>query len=119
MTYVNEQFEKYMGIQQELYAPAQAIGGALVETFERLARQHYDVLGDYVNFAVEQARLPSQVGNVNELFGRQVETSRAFGEKLARRAQEYVEIVQREQSKAEEIIVANDPAEKRAPKKAA
>jgi len=119
MNTFNEQFEKYLGMQKELFAPAQAISGVMMETFERLARHNYVVLGDYVNYAVQQAKLPAEVESVNDLFGRHVESSRSFGEKMVQRAQEYVEIVRNEQTKAEEIMAANEPVAKKAVKKAA
>jgi phasin family protein len=89
----SDQFKKFLDMQAQFFAPARAFNGFAAETFERISRQNYAVLGDYIDFAVEQARLPAQTANVNDYFTKQADASRSFGEKLYRRGQEYVEIV--------------------------
>ena len=102
MTTINEQFEKFAAFQKEAYEPVKAFTGIAAETFEKLARQNYAVFGDYVDFAIEQAYLPTRAKDANEFFGKQAETNRAFGEKLVARFQEYTEIARAAQDKAQE-----------------
>jgi hypothetical protein len=114
MTTYNEQIQKYIDFQREAFEPFRAFGDVAAQTFERIARQNYAVLGDYIEFAVDQAKLPTQVADVNDYIGKQMAHTRAFGEKLARRSQEYAEIARAAQDAAAVVV-----ADKRAQKKAA
>lgn len=116
MTTVNDQFQKYVASQTEALEPVRAFNSIAVETFERIARQNYAVLGDYLNFAVDQARVTTKATDVNEYFARQLESTRAFGEQLVRRSQEYLEIASAATSKAQ--VTAISTAEKAAKKAA-
>lgn len=102
MTDFNEQFNKYLDFQAQAYEPLRAFGGAAAETFEKLSRQNYAVLGDYVDFAVQQAKLPGQVADANDYAAKQFETTREFGERLAERVQGYVAIARAAQARTEE-----------------
>jgi phasin family protein len=101
MTTQNDVFANFTNFQKEALEPIRAANGVAAETFERLTRQNYAVLGDYINFAVEAARLPAKAADYNEFLAKQMETARAFGEQAVRRSQEYVEIVTAFQSKAQ------------------
>lgn len=123
MNKLNEQFEKYATFQAEAFAPFRAFGDVAAETFEKLARENYQVLGDYVDFAVNQAQLPANAKDFNEYIGKQIDVNRAFGEKLAARAEEYAAIVRRAQDRAQEVTVEVQEkavkAQEKATKKAA
>jgi hypothetical protein len=106
MTNLN-QFPNVFAFQKEALEPLRAFNGVAVEAFERLSQQNYAVLGDYINFAVDQARLPTNVANYGEFLARQIESTRAFGEQLARRTQEYVEIAGSVQAKAQDTVAAS------------
>jgi phasin family protein len=101
MTTQNDVFANFTSFQKEAIEPLRAATSVAADTFERLARQNYAVLGDYINFAVEQARLPAKTTNYGEFVAKQLETARAFGEQAVRRSQEYVEIVTAFQAKAQ------------------
>jgi hypothetical protein len=116
MSTVNEQIQNYWESQQEIFAPMRAFGGVAAETFERIARQNYAVFGDYVEFAVEQLKLSTQARDATDYFGRNWAQTQAFGAKLARRAQEYVEIAQSVQAKTQDAVGS---ADKRVARKAA
>lgn len=113
MTTYNDQIQKYIDLQREAFEPFRALTDVAAQTFERLARQNYAVLGDYLEFAVDQAKLPGQVTDINDFIGKQIASTRAFGEKLVRRTQEYAEIARSAHDAA--VVVA----EKRVSKKAA
>ena len=110
MTTLNDQFQKYIDFQRQAFEPMRTFGGIAAETFERIARQNYTLLGDYVEFAVEQAKLPAQSADFNDYFGKQIERSRAFGEQLVKRAQEYADIARTAQEKTQvaAAVVAGD-----------
>lgn len=101
MTTQNDAFANFTNFQKEALEPLRAANGIATEAFERLARQNYAVLGDYINFAVEAARLPAKATDYNELLTKQMEAARTFGEQAVRRSQEYVEIVTAFQAKAQ------------------
>jgi phasin family protein len=101
MTIQNDVFANFANFQKEALEPIRAANTIVAETFERLTRQNYAVLGDFVNFAVESVRLPSKATDYSEFLTRQMETARAFGEQAVRRSQEYVEIVTAIQAKAQ------------------
>lgn len=106
MNTTNDQIQKYWHFQNEILEPMRAFGGIAAETFERFARQNYAVLGDYIEFAVEQVKLPAQASDTNDYLARQMAHSRAFGEKLAKRAQEYAEIAQAAQARTQNAAVS-------------
>lgn len=112
MTTQNDVFANFANFQKEALEPIRAANGVAVETFERLARQNYAVLGDYINFAVEAARLPAKTTDYSELLSKQMETARAFGEQVVRRSQEYVEIVTAFQAKAVAQATTQAPVSK-------
>ena len=97
----NETFANFTAFQKEALEPMLAANTVAADAFERLSRQNYAVLGDYINFAVEQARLPVQNADYSQFLAKQTETVRAFGEQIARRSQEYVEIMTAFQAKAQ------------------
>ncbi len=98
MTTQNDQFTSF---QKEALEPIRAANGMAADAFERLSRQNYAVLGDYINFAVEQARLPTQTADYSQYLAKQMEHARTFGEQLVRRSQEYVDIMSAFQAKAQ------------------
>jgi hypothetical protein len=118
MTNINEQFAKIAAIQAEATEPFKAFGSLAAETFEKLARQNYAVLGDYVEFAVAQAKLPGQVKDGNDYVGRQIESTRSFGETIAARFQEFATIARTAQDQAQEATTPKT-ASKTTAKKAA
>jgi hypothetical protein len=101
MTTQNDIYATIAGFQKEALEPMRAVNGVAADAFERLSRQNYAVLGDYINFAVEQARLPVQTADYTQYLARQMEQARTFGEQLVRRSQEYVEIMSAFQAKAQ------------------
>jgi len=100
----NDPFANFIGFQKEALEPVRAANGLAADAFERLSRQNYAVLGDYLNFAVEQARLPAQTADYTQYLAKQMEFARSFGEQLARRSQEYVDLFSAFQAKAQSAV---------------
>jgi phasin family protein len=103
---MTDQLQKMMDLQKEALEPMRAYTTLAAETFERLARQNYAVIGDYINFAVDQARLPARAADPTELFTKQFDAMRAFSEQLTRRSQEYMEIASAVSSKTQATVAA-------------
>jgi phasin family protein len=104
MTTQNDQFATFIGFQQEALEPVRAATSMAADAFERLSRQNYAVMGDYLNFAVEQTRLPTQTADYTQYLAKQMEHARTFGEQLVRRSQEYVDIMSAFQAKAQAAV---------------
>jgi hypothetical protein len=103
---LTDQFQKMMDLQKDALEPMRAYTTLAAETFERISRENYAVLGDLVNFAVDQARLTSTTTDVTELMARQMEAFRGFNETLTRRTQEYMEIASAVTSKTQATVVS-------------
>lgn len=114
MTTYNDQIQKYVDFQREAFEPFRAFTDVAAQTFERLARQNYAVLGDYIEFAVDQAKLPTQVADANDYVGKQIAHTRAFGEKLVKRTQEYAEIARLAQDATASVVAEKQRAQKKA-----
>ena len=114
MTTFTDQFEKLSTLQSQAFAPARNLGGFAADAFESLARRNYAVLGDFVNFAVEQARLPMAVESATELFERQLSATQGFAEQLSTHAQAYVDLAKGLQDKAGDVVATEivEPAKK-------
>lgn len=104
MTTQTDPMQAFIGFQKEALEPIRAANGMAADAFERLSRQNYAVLGDVLNFAVAQARLPTSVADYTDYLAKQMEHTRAFGEQLVRRSQEYVEITSAIQAKAQTAV---------------
>lgn len=103
MTDFNEQFESFADLQKQAFEPARAFGAIAADAFERFARQNYAMIGDCMEFAVDQAKLAGAADDMNDYLARQVARNRVFGEKLAERAQEFTAIATDTQKATTEI----------------
>ena len=92
MTTFAENFEKMTELQKQGLEPVRNFAVFAIDAFEQVARKHYDVAGDVLEFAIVQARLPVNVAEPKEFFERQMTSTREFVELLANRANEYVEL---------------------------
>jgi hypothetical protein len=89
----SEQFEQFSQYQKDAVASLQARGVAGVDSFEKLARFNLAVLGDAVDFSVEQAQLATTATEPAEYFNKQIDSATAFGKVVQARTQEYVELL--------------------------
>ncbi len=113
MENLNKQFEKITAIQAEAFEPVRAFGGIAADTFERVARQNYAVIGDYVEFAVGQAKLTTEAKDPTDYMGKQIEAVNAFGAQLMERVNQYMTIAQTAQNQVQETAL-DQTAEKQA-----
>ena len=121
MTTISDNFETFSKIQKEGLEPLREFTGVVVDGFEKFARKNYALYGDVLDYTVSQARLTAEASDPKELFEAQVERNKAFGELLAERINEYVELgkdVQQEAS-AKVAKAAKAPKAARTVKKAA
>lgn len=122
MKNVNEQFAEMQKKTLESLEPMKNMNTLAAEAFERIARKNYDLMGDLVDYAVAQVKVPANPNNLQEVYEQKVAETKAFAEKVNERAKEYValagELGELAQSKTAETAEAAAPA-KAAPAKAA
>lgn len=90
MKTVNEQLAEMQKKTLESLEPMQNMNSVAAEAFERIARKNYDLMGDLVEYAVAQVKLPAAGTNLQEVFEKRVADTRAFADKVNERAAEYV-----------------------------
>lgn len=88
----NAQVEEMMNAQKQQFEPVLKWNAFTAQAFEMVARKNYEVAGDYLNFMVDQAKMPAQDKPVQDIVADFVEGTRAFSEKMAKRGAEYVEL---------------------------
>jgi len=119
MKTVNEQIaEMQKDVQKNMNSVA-------AEAFERIARKNYDLMGDLVEYAVAQVKLPSAESNLQDVYEQRVADTKAFADKVNTRAAEYVALAGElgemvtatasEQTPASKISAQKAPAAKKKP----
>jgi hypothetical protein len=98
----SEQFEQFSQYQKDAVASLQTRGAAGVDGFEKFARFNLAVLGDVVDFSVDQARLATTTTEPLEFFNKQIESASGFGKLVQARTKEYVELLTNAAEKATE-----------------
>lgn len=116
MKSVNEQFAEMQKKTMESLEPMQNMNSLAAEAFERIARKNYDLMGDLVEYAVAQIKMPGNGANMQEVYEQRVAETRAFAEKVNARAAEYVELAgelgEKAQSSAATAVAQKAPAAK-------
>lgn len=87
---INEQFAEMQKKTLESLEPMKNMNNVAAEAFERIARKNYDLMGDLVEYAVAQVKVPSADANPQEVYEQRVADTKAFAEKVNERAAEYV-----------------------------
>ncbi len=96
MKAVNEQFsEQFADMQKKTMdslAPMQNMNNVAAQAFERIARKNYDLMGDLVEYAVAQVKVPEGETDMQKVYESRVADTKAFADKVNARAAEYVEL---------------------------
>lgn len=90
MKSVNEQFAEMQKKTLESLEPVQNMNSLAAEAFERIARKNYDLMGDLVDYAVSQVKMPAAESNMQDVYEARIAQTKAFAEKVNERAAEYV-----------------------------
>jgi hypothetical protein len=90
MKTVSEQFAEMQKKTLESLEPMKNMNSLAAEAFERIARKNYALMGDLVEYAVAQVKMPSADANLQEVYEKRVADTKAFAEKVSERAAEYV-----------------------------
>ena len=92
MKSVNEQLAEMQKKTMESFEPMQNMSNVAAEAFERIARKNYDLMGDLVDYAVSQVKVPDSKADIQEVYEMRVAETKAFADKVNARAAEYVEL---------------------------
>jgi len=90
MKTVNEQLAEMQKKSLESLEPLQNMNTVAAEAFERIARKNYDLMGDLVDYAVAQVKLPEGETDIQQVYEQRVAETKAFADKVNERAAEYV-----------------------------
>lgn len=90
MKSVNDQFAEMQKKTMDSLGPMQNMNTVAAEAFERIARKNYDLMGDLVEYAVAQVKLPAGETDVQQVYEQRVAETKAFADKVNARAAEYV-----------------------------
>lgn len=101
-----ENYEQIMEAQKQQYEPMLKWNALAVQAFERIARKNYEVSGDMLDYMVAQSQIPLNGKPAQELVADFVDGNREFGEKLAQRSAEYVELTKSLTSEVSEKVAA-------------
>ena len=88
-----EQLEQYRQLQKDALVSMRARSADAVATYEKLARHNLDVMTDFVDFAVGQAKAATGAVDPAELFGKQVENASAFAKVVENRSRKFADLV--------------------------
>lgn len=92
MKSMNEQFAEMQKKTMENLEPVQNMNSVAAQAFERIARKNYDLMGDLVDYAVAQVKVPESDADMKDVYEQRVAETQAFAEKVNARAAEYVEL---------------------------
>ncbi len=101
---MNEQFKQMVELQTRSLEPMRAFATVATEAAEQVARQHYAVAGDVIDFAVKQANLPLNSENVSDVASAQMAEATSFSELMNNRAAEYADLAQQFSGKTKEAV---------------
>jgi len=123
MKTVDQQFAEMQKKTLESLEPIQSMNNVAAQAFERIARKNYDLMGDLMEYAVAQVKVPEPDANMQEVYEQRVAETKAFADKVNERAAEYVALVGElgEMAKPGSVETAPtaQPSKKAAPAKAA
>jgi len=104
MSNFDDQMKHFMQFDVKAYPQVRDFYATSIEAFEKLARHNQAVMGDMIDFAVQQAKLPTEVENPTDLVARQMDATLALNQKMTERLQTYLDIARDAQAQATEVV---------------
>ena len=89
---LNDQFKQFADFQAKSMEPLRAFADLATDASAKMLRKHYQVAGDWVDYAVEQSQLPLSGGTPSDIAAAQLAATKALTETMSNRAAEYVEL---------------------------
>ena len=89
----SEQLKQITQYQKDAVEKLQAKGAANVENWEKLARYNLAVMGDFVDYSVEQAKLATSASEPEEFIGKQIDNASTFAKVVEGRTKEYIDLL--------------------------
>lgn len=106
MSNFDDQIKQFMQFDMNAFPQMREFYASSVEAFEKLAHHNQAVMGDMIDFAVQQARLPSEVNNPADLVTKQMDATLALNQKMTERFQTYLDIARDAQVHATGVVAA-------------
>jgi|GEM_PF-1965541 len=109
-----QQFEKMANAQKEFLEPMRRMGEFSVDTFEKYAKQNYQVAGDFVDFTVEHMRASTAAQTPAGFVEQQVAATQALADFTGRRASEYSTLAREVFTESQDVFKSNvmEPAQR-------
>ena len=89
---LSDQLGQFTRFQKDAVDKLQARSAANVEGWEKFARFNLAVMGDYVDYTVEQAKLATTATEPEEFLGKRIDNVTAFAKVLEARTKEYIDL---------------------------
>lgn len=91
-TPMNEQFKAFADIQAKSMEQMLPFATMAADATSKLLRKNYEVMGDWVDYTVEQAQLPLSGDAPSDIAAAQMAANKKLSETMSTRASEYVEM---------------------------
>ncbi len=101
---MKEQLEQFTRLQRETLESMQDKGATAVDYFEKVARFQLDVMGDVIDFTVEQAKVAANSENPSDYFNKQIDGAASLAKTVESRTNEYIELLSSAADTAKEGI---------------
>ena len=106
MSNFDDQIKQFMQFDVNAYPQVRDFYATSIEAFEKLARHNQAVMGDVIDFAVQQTKLPAEIDSPADLVAKQMDATLALNQKMTERFQTYLDIAREAQTHATEVVAA-------------
>jgi len=89
---MSEQLKQFADLQAKSMEQIQPFANLAADATTNLLRKNYEVMGDLVDFSVEQSQLPLKGDAPNDVATAQMEAAKKLSETMTARAAEYAEL---------------------------
>jgi phasin family protein len=109
-----DDFSAYTDFAKRAFAPATRLNETVVGNFESLARFQYDLVGDFMQLAIEQMQATVKAKDLGTLVARQSEIATKFVEKQTQRQQAFAKMATDAQARVAKLVEEATAASRKA-----
>ncbi|HEX7374183.1 MAG TPA: phasin family protein [Steroidobacteraceae bacterium] len=99
-----DDFSAYTDFAKRAFAPTTRLGEAAVGNLESFARFQYDLVGDYMQLAIDQLQATVKAKDLGTLVARQSEIASKFVEKQSQRQQAFAKLTTDAQARVAKLV---------------
>jgi len=115
----DEPLKQLNELQAKTLEPAKTLTKALLGSYQQFAQLNYAVMGDLVNFSIDQSKLVSETDDATAFFEAQQSAAKSLSDTLGERAGEYANLATELQNKVQSEATTPRKNSKSTTKKAA